>query len=687
MKKIKIYSSQFNYQYGTSIHFPYSIASLFAYVDSFTELKQKLQYEKTFIFRNKLEEYIERIEDPDILICSCYVWNWEITNELARRVKEKYPDCMIIFGGPNVPLRYEGKVPTGWTENSSNNFFEDYPYVDLIIHQEGEYTVKQVFQEFTEGKDYSKINGLETKDFRTPPQMRIMDLGEVPSAYLTNMVWDLVEPVDGVDYIAAWETNRGCPFQCTFCDWGSATKTKVRKWEMDRLFKEIEWFADNKIPYIDVCDANFGIFVERDMELAKKLKSEKMEKGFPGKIRPAWAKIASDKIVPVAKELLDADLLRAVTLAVQSLDPNTLNIIKRKNIKFDKFSELVQKFRNEKIENYTEIIMGLPGETIETYKDGLEQLMELFPRPVVYVYNCGVFTNAPMNDPHYIEKYDIKSIRSPIYLWHSSIHNRGEYQEFEDIVVGTNTFDLDGLKEMYLYGWVTQAFHSMGILEYIAKFYKQVYDVKYMNFYDVFVDYIKSNEDSLFGTEYITLVDYMNKGYGGGGWDHHDPDLASILWPIEEATWLRCLTDSEKLNSAIQPFIVYLEKQLGLGTNSDQLNDLIDFQVFILMSMDRKEKIKSHESKYDWQDFLVSDEKDIEKLKILDGNYFYENKIQEEDKEKWCFQAAWIGRSQGNYKCHPEFLYKKLSALQEDKDYLLEEIKELTKNMGILSGV
>ena len=344
MKKVKVYSSQFNYQYGTSIHFPYSIASLFAYVNSFQKLKKRFQYETSFIFRNKLEEYIERVEDPDILICSCYVWNWEITNELARRVKEKYPNCMVIFGGPNVPLRYEGKVPLGWKE-TTGNFFDDYSYVDMVVHQEGEYTVKQIFEEFLKDKDYSKINGLETRDYKTPPQMRISSLDEVPSAYLTNMVLDLVEPEEGVDYIAAWETNRGCPFQCTFCDWGSATKTKVRRWEMDRLFEEIEWFADNKIPYVDVCDANFGIFTDRDMELAKKLKSEKMEKGFPGRVRPAWAKISSDKIIPIAKELLDADLLRAVTLAVQSLDPNTLNIIKRKNIKFDKFGELVQKFR------------------------------------------------------------------------------------------------------------------------------------------------------------------------------------------------------------------------------------------------------------------------------------------------------------------------------------------------------
>ena len=380
-------------------------------------------------------------------------------------------------------------------------------------------------------------------------------------------------------------------------------------------------------------------------------------------------------------------MLRAVTLAVQSLDPNTLNIIKRKNIKFTQFSELVQKFRNEKIENYTEIIMGMPGETLDTYKHGLEQLMELFPRPVVYVYNCGVFTNAPMNDPHYIEKYDIKTIRSPIYLWHSSVHNRGEYQEWEDIVIGTNSFTLDELKQMYLYGWVTQAFHSMGILEYISKFYNQAYSLKYMTFYESFVEFSKTHKDSLFHKEYKTLVDYTDKGYSGGGWDHHDPNLASILWPIEEASWLRCVTNSLELQLDITKFISFFEKEQGLDTPTDMLTDLINFQVFLLMTMDRQEKIKSYKSKYDWQDFLVNDIKDINKLKSFNKRYFYENKIQEEDKEKWCFEAAWVGRSQGNYKCHPEFLYKKLSSLEEDKDYLLEEMKRTENKKVPSSGV
>ena len=86
MKKIKVNSSQFNYQYGDQIHFPYSIAMLVSYIQSFDDLKDKFVFDKTFIFRDKLDEYAERSSDADVLLCSCYVWNWEITNKLAKKV-------------------------------------------------------------------------------------------------------------------------------------------------------------------------------------------------------------------------------------------------------------------------------------------------------------------------------------------------------------------------------------------------------------------------------------------------------------------------------------------------------------------------------------------------------------------------------------------------------------------------
>ena len=656
MKKVKVFSTQFNFQYGSVIHFPYSIASLVAYIKSFSNLDSQYQFEKTFVFRNKFDEYLSRCEDVDILLCSCYSWNWEITTRLAKKVKEKNPNCTIIFGGPQVPLVYKGDVPLTWVEDSKGKFFSDYPYVDILVHQEGEYTLKNIFDEYLNNKDYSEIQGLETKTHRTLAADRILDLDTLPSPYLSNLVWDLVEEVEGVNYIASWETNRGCPYQCTYCDWGSATKAKVRKRDMDILFKEIEWFADNKISYLDCCDANFGIFSQRDLALSEKLKTEKLSKGFPGRVRPAWAKASTKKIIPIAKELLDADLLRSVTLAVQSFDEQTLNTVRRSNIKFDKFSNLVQQFTDNKIETYTEIIMGLPGATLTSYLDGLEILMELFPRPAVFVYNCGVFVNAPMNDTSYIEEHGIGVIKSPIYLWHSSIYNRGDIPEYEYITVSTNTFSLDDLKQMFLYGWVTQVFHSQGILEYVSKFYNQIFGVKYIDFYKMFIQHCAKSKSSKFGKEYQILLDHVDAGYSGGGWDHHDPDLAPIFWPIEEATWLRCARDSRLLITEIIDFTKHLAAEHDFKIDSAIAEDLANFQVFILSTMDNKDAIKTQSFKYDWKNFLSNNSGSLKELSVSAKSYSWANKVTESDTAQWCYKAIWVGRNQGNYKCHLEDL-------------------------------
>ncbi|NDB91078.1 MAG: hypothetical protein EB166_09810, partial [Thaumarchaeota archaeon] len=128
---IKINSSQFNYQYGDQIHFPYSIATLVAYIKSKEDLASQFKFEKTFVFRDKIEEYIQQCKDTDILLCSCYVWNWEITTYLAEQVKKINPKCMIVFGGPQIP-------------ELSDGFFDKYPFVDIIAHGEGEYIIENI---------------------------------------------------------------------------------------------------------------------------------------------------------------------------------------------------------------------------------------------------------------------------------------------------------------------------------------------------------------------------------------------------------------------------------------------------------------------------------------------------------------------------------------------------------------
>ena len=641
---LKVHSSEFNYQYGDQIHFPYRISSLVAYIRSKEILNKNFDFQKAFVLREHVDEHIQKCKDADILLCSCYVWNWEITNFLASEVRKINPNCTIVFGGAHIP-------------DFSEDFFKNHSYVDVIVHGEGEIVLEEFLTAYMGDKNYSDVKGLETKEFRNPPQNRINDLDSLPSAYLTNTVWDLVDKIDGINWIAGWETNRGCPYQCTFCDWGSATFTKVRKWEESKIFKEIEWFGENKIPYIDCCDANFGIFQERDFRIAKKLKEVALKTHYPDRVRPAWAKNSSEKIIPIAKELQEGDILGAVTLSVQSLDSNTLDIVKRANIKFDAFSELAETFRNNGIPTYTELIMGLPGETLETFKDGLENIAQT-KVDTVFIYNCSILPNAPMNVPEYKEKYKIKSVRSPIMLVHSSIHNRGSHQEYEDIITSNIHCSLDELKETYLYSWCFLTLQSLGVLEHITNFYNHSFNIEFVNFFEIFLEFCRTKE-SVFSHEYDRVIEFRNNGYAGKGWDEIDTTIGEIIWPMEEASWLRITYDAEKFSTGLDLLVEFVEEKLNLKNSKKVLDDLTKFQLFMLTTRNNKNKFKTESFEFDWKNYFMTNSKLTEK----NITYTYDNLVTESDEMKWSYKTIWYGRRSRDYKCQYPNLREEITQL------------------------
>src|SRR5690606_35936932 len=129
----------------------------------------------------------------------------------------------------------------------------------------------------------ASIDGLTFLDasgemVRTPDRGRIVDLDELPSPYLTGEFDDI--PAEAWNQILAIETNRGCPYGCTFCDWGSSTLSRIRKFSIDRVAAEIEWAASHGVAAIDITDANFGI-MSRDVEIARIIADIKRRTGFP----------------------------------------------------------------------------------------------------------------------------------------------------------------------------------------------------------------------------------------------------------------------------------------------------------------------------------------------------------------------------------------------------------------------
>ena len=206
---------------------------------------------------------------PAVLLCSDYVWSLEFNFEVARRAKAVNPNLVVIHGGPSAP-KYPGDAEA---------FFRDHgDLVQVIVRGEGELVLCELLEALASSlpdldpERARSVPGISFRDgdaiVRTPDQDRISTLDDLPSPYLTGE-FDHIAPEAWVHAMSI-ETNRGCPYGCTFCDWGSATLSRIRKFDVDRIASEFEWAASRQINGMMFCDANVGI-LPRDVQIAERL--------------------------------------------------------------------------------------------------------------------------------------------------------------------------------------------------------------------------------------------------------------------------------------------------------------------------------------------------------------------------------------------------------------------------------
>ena len=166
-----------------------------------------------------------------------------------------------------------------------------------MVHGEGELTFVNFLRQHIGDQQYHEVQGLTYKTpdapegfISNPNALRIDNLDELPSPFLNGTFDEILKRYGSKITGALWETNRGCPYFCTFCDWGDAAVNKIKKYSMERLHDEIKWISKNEFYYMFFSDANFGIFKERDMEIAGYLADCHAKNGFPHHVITNWAK-------------------------------------------------------------------------------------------------------------------------------------------------------------------------------------------------------------------------------------------------------------------------------------------------------------------------------------------------------------------------------------------------------------
>ena len=573
MTKKRISFVQPNFQQGpkefNAYYLPYSAGVILSYALASKKVQESWELDHLVWRREPIEELALKLSTSHVVAFSTYVWNHRYNYKLAKLVKTFNPECTIVFGGPEPAIE-------------DPKLFEKEPFMDLVIKMEGEITFRRILEDH--GTDYTHIEGLlinsPTGLINTGDPKRINDLDEVPSPYLSGIFDRVMAQNPGVIWNATLETNRGCPYQCTFCDWGSLTYNKVKKFELQRVYDELDWIGEH-CGFVTITDANFGMFVERDNMIVDKLIEVQKRWGKLESFSMTWAKNQKNEVVDIVKKLIteSPNFGQGLTVSVQSMDNDVLENIKRRNLDQHKIDEIFALCDKNNIPVYTELILGLPGETVESWKEAFWKIFRAGNHGGINILQCQLLENAEMN---LLQKklYKLESV--PVYDYMSGSYGDVDLNESIDVVVSTKTIPRETMLDTLVWSSFIQTFHINGLSTYIARYLAKNQDIDYSKFYEDL--YVWVQQDPWFRRQFAETRSYFENWMTKGRIDH--PRIGNIEvfgWNLMHRTTLYMVKD-KMINYVFESLDKFLDSQYNIDAAvKDQLlqfqrNYVIDYR-------------------------------------------------------------------------------------------------------------
>ena len=509
-----------------------------------------------------LEEH--NLKNVDVLLLSFYVWNEERQLEIAKRARAANPNVLILAGGPQAQYRPHQNTKA-------------YEVCDWITPWEGEDLLATVL--------HQKVNGLTVEhDLLVDPRYPVdkvsakrLILKKFQSPY--KLYWDeyvhiaqTIKERHG-SLFTMWETNRGCPYKCAFCDWGSATSDKIRRLTEDTVMEDLEAFSKLGVTYVFNADANFGIFKD-DIKYIERAVELKNSTGYPKEIQFSAAKNKKEVSNQAHKLLYDANMCTGAQISYQHTDDAVLDAIDRSNIRQDKLQEELNEAFKNNIPLVGVSILGNPGDTVDKWKHNLGYMLEIGFHHDLRVHDFMLLPNAPAADPDYIQKYGIKTTR----LRNENATFKTLYHS--EFVTETNTYSKDDYADMQAFTQFLIGFHILNVSKFVSHFARHYYTVSYGEFYD------KLSQMPTCNKIYNEVKDHMHKYVAG------EVDSKAIMFrgnKLQSDVYVKYR--AVELLEAVLDDILALMQQLT-PISDDKLKDMVKAQGLTIVSWRRPRQLE-----------------------------------------------------------------------------------------------
>lgn len=392
---------------------------------------------------SSIEEAIDRFKNVDVIFFSNYVWNYSVNEIAAKIVKEKYPHIKTVVGGPQL-------------EYSREDFFERYSMFDY--HCEPTMSAELYIEDWiNQYFDNAKNPDHEQICFDKRSQIRKSFNYPYVSIYKDNykFIKEAKQYFDskGIKSRIGYETTRGCPFKCTFCEWGGGTGTKLKKKDIEQIREDLDVIQSLGFEEIDLIDSNLGAFKNKDWQLLDLIH----QRG----LKIMVLSLLKTKDLNVKKTIIDNLMSRGyrANLSVQTFSKTALSNAQRPDLNLEQQFELCEYIRQRVIKEHgdsfferpynkikeiasVEFIMGMPGSTKEDFYAEFAMMERLMSwNDGRFEYSYLPYTIASSDD----DKAKFKVNLVPVYT-ESIFGTKNYFQTISDCY----SYTKEDMYEMYL---------------------------------------------------------------------------------------------------------------------------------------------------------------------------------------------------------------------------------------------